>query len=246
MVEPTVRWDVVVVGGINSDYVIRARELPRPGTSLDGDIFLASPGGKGANAAVAAARLGARTALIDCVGSDNRGRGHIETLAGEGVDVVHISVDARSPTGAAVIHVDGRGQKQILAALGANTRLSVEAVHAAGEVIRSSRVLLMQLEVPVDSIRAAARLAHDAGVRIVLAHSQQLRSVPRLVYRIAENSTPILNSWPAMEVRRPDIVVLGAEWPIRARRTCERRRDGRSRQATARHRHARAPRASGA
>ena len=123
MVEPIIEWDVVVLGGINDDYVIRGRNLPGPGTSLDGDEFLAGPGGKGANAAVAAARLGARTALIGCVGADDRGRAHIAAAAAEGVHVVHISVDASSPTGAAVIHVDGRGQKQILAALGANLRL---------------------------------------------------------------------------------------------------------------------------
>jgi ribokinase len=168
MVEPIIEWDVVVIGGINNDYVIRGRDLPRPGMSLDGDVFLASPGGKGANAAVAAARLGARTALIGCVGGDNRGRAHIATLASEGVHVVHIGVDARSPTGAAVIHVDSRGQKQILAALGANLRMSVEAVEAARDMIQSSRILLMQLEVPVECVTAAVRLGHDAGVRIVL------------------------------------------------------------------------------
>lgn len=168
MVEPIVEWGVLVLGGINNDYVIRGRNLPGPGTSLDGDVFLAGPGGKGANAAVAAARLGARTALIGRVGRDDRGRAHIAALAGEGVHVVHVSVDASSPTGAAVIHVDGRGQKQILAALGANLRLSVEAVEGARDTIRSSRILLMQLEVPVECVTAAARLGHDAGVRIVL------------------------------------------------------------------------------
>jgi ribokinase len=168
MVEPVIEWDVVVVGGINNDYVVRGHDLPRPGMSLDGDVFLDGPGGKGANAAVAAARLGARTAIIGCVGNDGRGRAHIAALANEGVHVVHISVDPRFPTGAAVIHVDSRGKKQILAALAANLRLRVEAVEAARDTIQSSRVLLMQLEVPVDCVAAAARLGHDAGVRIVL------------------------------------------------------------------------------
>jgi sugar/nucleoside kinase (ribokinase family) len=135
---------------------------------LNGGIFLYGPGGKGANAAVTAARLGARTALIGCVGDDERGHAHIATLAGEGVHVVHVTLDKQSPTGAAVIQVDERGQKQILAALGANLRLSVQNVQAATDTIRSSRTLLMQLEVPIECVAEAARVAKDAGVRIVL------------------------------------------------------------------------------
>lgn len=168
MVEPATAWDVVILGGINSDYVVRGRELPGPSMSLDGDVFLATGGGKGANAAVAAARLGARTALIGCVGNDDRGRAHIAALAAEGVHAVHVTVDNDAPTGAAVIQVDERGRKQIVAALGANLRLRVQHVQAVAETIRSSRVLLMQLEVPVKCVAAAARLAHEARVRIVL------------------------------------------------------------------------------
>jgi ribokinase len=104
--EPVVEWDVVVVGGINTDYLIRGRRLPRPGTSLNGDVFLEAPGGKGANAAVAAARLGARTAIVGRVGDDTRGRALIENLTRAGVHAVHVSLDDHAPTGAAVIQVD--------------------------------------------------------------------------------------------------------------------------------------------
>jgi len=167
-VGPVVEWDVVVVGGINSDYVVRGRELPRPGSSLDGHTFLAAPGGKGANAAVAAARLGARTAIIGRVGHDERGRASLDSLVEEGVHAVRVGIDEQAATGAAVIQVDESGQKQIFAALGANLRLRVEHIDAAANLIRSSRVLLMQLEVPVECVVAAARLARAAGVRIVL------------------------------------------------------------------------------
>jgi ribokinase len=115
--EPARDWDVVVGGGINTDYLIRGPALPGPGMSLGGTVFLEAPGGKGANAAVAAARLGARTALIGRVGTDSRGRALIDHVSHEGVHVVHVSVDDAAPTGAAVIQVDDNGQKQILARL---------------------------------------------------------------------------------------------------------------------------------
>ena len=79
--EPILEWDVVVLGGLNTDYLIRGPQLPGPGMSLEGDVFLEAPGGKGANAAVAAARLGARTAIIGRVGNDPRGRALVEGVA---------------------------------------------------------------------------------------------------------------------------------------------------------------------
>jgi ribokinase len=161
-------FDVVVLGGINTDFVVRGRELPGPGDSRDGLAFLQGPGGKGANAAVAATRLGARAAIIGRVGDDGRGRMLLAGLADQGVNVACVTVDKESPTGAAVIQVDASGQKQILAALGANLTLTVENIDAAAKIIRSSRVLLMQLEVPVQCVAAAARIAKSAAVRIML------------------------------------------------------------------------------
>ena len=165
--KPVVAWDVVVVGGINTDYLIRGQRLPAPGMSLDGEQFLEAPGGKGANAAVAAARLGAGTAIVGCVGPDEGGRALINHLTAEGVHVVRVIFDPGAPTGAAVIQVDASGQKQVLAALGANLHLGVGDIEAAGDTIRSSRVLVAQLEVPVECVGAAIRIASEAGVRVV-------------------------------------------------------------------------------
>jgi ribokinase len=166
--EPVLEWDVVVIGGINTDYLIRGRELPGPGMSLNGRVFLEAPGGKGANAAVAASRLGARPAIIGHVGHDQRGKTLIEHLTRAGVHAVHVTLDDdAAPTGAAVIQVDGNGQKQILAALGANLHLQVADVETAADTIRSSRVLVAQLEVPVECVSAAIRIASQAGVRVV-------------------------------------------------------------------------------
>jgi ribokinase len=117
--------------------------------SLDGDEFLEAPGGKGANAAVAAARLGARTALVGLVGNDARARALLAHLTNEGVHSDHVSLDAVAPTGAAVIQVDEGGQKQILAALAANLRLTRTDVEAAADTIWAARILVAQLEVVV-------------------------------------------------------------------------------------------------
>jgi ribokinase len=165
--EPVVEWDVVVIGGINTDYLIRGRPLPGPGMSLSGGTFLGAPGGKGANAAVAAARLGARTAILGRVGHDSRGGVLLDRLTADGVHSVHVNLDRDAPTGAAVIQVAHTGQKQILAALGANLRMTAADVDAAADTIRASRVLVAQLEVPVECVSAAIRIAADAGVRVV-------------------------------------------------------------------------------
>jgi ribokinase len=165
---PSVAWDVVVIGGLNTDYLVRGPRLPGPGLSVNGDSFLAAPGGKGGNTAVAAARLGARTAIVGRVGDDERGRALVAGLTAEGIETMHVVVDARVPTGAALIQVDASGETQVLAALGANLRMTDQELHAAADTIRSARVVVMQLEVPAACVAAATKLAHDAGARIVL------------------------------------------------------------------------------
>jgi ribokinase len=189
-----VRCDVVVLGGINTDYLIRGRVLPGPGTSLNGDEFLEAPGGKGANAAVAAARLGARTALIGQVGKDTRARALLDHLTNERVRSEHVSLDAGAPTGAAVIQVDQGGQKQILAVLGANLRLTRADVEAATDTIRAARILVAQLEVPVECVNAAVQIANHAGVRIVLDPAPP-RALPddlmRLIHVIRANASEV-------------------------------------------------------
>jgi ribokinase len=161
-------YDVVVVGGANMDYLARGPELPKPGGTVQGDEFQEAPGGKGANQAVAAARLGARVAFVGRVGGDARGDAVVERIVAEGVDTRFVIRDAGAPTGVAVIQVDRRGEKQILTAPGANRRLGVGDVEAAAAVIRATRVLLAQLEPPLDTVMEAARLARDVGARVVL------------------------------------------------------------------------------
>src|SRR3954470_10997685 len=104
------KYDVVVVGGANTDYVVKGRRLPLPGETVDGDFFLEAQGGKGANQAVACARLGARVAFIGQVGRDPRGEEAVRNLRREGVNVSQVGRDPGTPTGVALIMVDAVGE----------------------------------------------------------------------------------------------------------------------------------------
>ena len=118
-------FNIVVVGGANMDYLVRGPSLPKPGETVMGDLFQEAPGGKGANQAVGAARLGARVALVARVGGDERGRTITEQLTDESVDTKFVIADERAPTGVALILVGEGGEKEILTAPGANLRLSI-------------------------------------------------------------------------------------------------------------------------
>jgi ribokinase len=162
------RWDVVVVGGANMDFLVRGERLPAPGETIQGDVSDESPGGKGANQAVAAARLGARVVLIGRVGADRRGDLIRERLEKEGVATHQLRRDPEAATGVALVMVDRQGQKLIMATPGANANVSEEDLRMASPVIREGRVLLMQLELPVPIVERAAQIAKGAGRLVVL------------------------------------------------------------------------------
>ena len=161
-------WDIVVVGGANTDFLVRGAALPRPGETIEGDEFQQAAGGKGANQAVAAARLGKRVAFVARVGDDPRATGLLAQLQRERVDVAQVTRDPQKPTGAALIQVNEQGQKQIMTAPGANQRMSAADVEAAAAAIRGSAVLLLQLEVPLAAVEAALSIARAAKVRTIL------------------------------------------------------------------------------
>ena len=160
--------DVVVVGGANYDYLIRGVELPARGETLEGQSFDEAPGGKGANQAVAVARLGGRVAFIGRIGQDARGDQVLSRLQTEGVETAHLVRDSRASTGVALIFVNARGEKQIFAVPGANRRLHIADVERAAPLIRSARVLLTQLEVPLDCTQCAVHLARAAATKVIL------------------------------------------------------------------------------
>lgn len=164
----TVRPTVVVIGSANMDLMASVPRLPAAGETIAGATFSRAPGGKGANQAVAAARLGADVRFIGCVGDDEHGRELIRSLRGAGVDMSGVKVSARTPTGVALIAVDRRGQNQIVVATGANAGLSAEDMAAAEPVMASAHAMLLQLEVPMATVAAAVALARRHGVRCVL------------------------------------------------------------------------------
>lgn len=162
------RADIVVVGGINFDYMVRGSRLPGPGETVGGESFLEGPGGKGANQAVGIARLGARVALVGRVGADARGDSSIEALRAAGVDVSHVARDPERATGVALIGVNGSGEKQILTAPGANHGLRESDIDAAQATIAFAKVLVAGLEVPLAAVEGALRLAKAAGAKTIL------------------------------------------------------------------------------
>lgn len=160
--------DVLVVGGANFDYLIKAPDLPAAGESIAGGVLHEGPGGKGANQAVAASRLGARAAFVGCVGADARGRAILAELAREHVDTRCVRSDVGAITGVALIMVNGRGEKAIMTAPGANRRLSVDDVAYAAPWFARARVVLLQLEPAIEVTLAAARRGREHDARVVL------------------------------------------------------------------------------
>lgn len=152
-------FDIVVVGSINQDLTVRVPHHPAPGETVLGTSHVFGAGGKGANQAVAAARLGRRVAMIGRVGDDQPGRDLVRGLEAEDVDVSHVGVDGDAPTGLALITLDEQAENAIAVSPGANSRLHPETVEEARQVIVEATVLLVQLEVPIESVQEAASLA---------------------------------------------------------------------------------------
>jgi len=157
-----------ILGSINTDLVVRAPRLPAPGETLLGGPFWTSPGGKGANQAVAAARMGAGVSMIGAVGDDDHGRAMLGTLGAEGVDLTHVATRVGVPTGVALISVAEQGENTIIVAPGANATLTPADADAARDAIGGADVLLVQLEVPLETVARAAAIARNAGTAVIL------------------------------------------------------------------------------
>jgi ribokinase len=158
---------IVVVGSINMDLVTLAPRFAGPGETLTGDRFLTIPGGKGANQAVAAARLGASVSMVGCVGDDAIGKQLYDGLVAEGVDVTHVTRVDGIGSGTASITVAG-GENSIVVVPAANGRVTPAQVEAARELIRGADAVLVQLEIPLDAVDATLRIAHEEGAPVIL------------------------------------------------------------------------------
>ena len=159
---------IVVVGSANTDMIIALDRLPRAGETVLGGAFSTAAGGKGANQAVAAARLGGEVSFIARVGRDMFGDQAVEGYVRDGIDVAHVGRDDTEPSGVALICVARDGENTIAVAGGANTRLAPGDVRRAQAVFQAAGALLVQLETPIETVQAACEHAQCLGVCVIL------------------------------------------------------------------------------
>lgn len=180
---------LVVLGSVNADHVLQIPTFPRPGETLHGRNYQVIPGGKGANQAVAAARLKADVGFIACVGDDAFGIESCERFKRDGMDIRGVKVQADCPTGIAMIQVSDRGENSICLSAEANDRLTAEAIEDDLPSIRAASYLLMQLETPIDGIIKAAQVAKQAKTKVVL-NPAPARELPSSLLSCVDVITP--------------------------------------------------------
>ena len=181
--------DVVVLGGINMDLVTISARFPRPGETVVGSRFLTYPGGKGANQAVAAARMGAATAMVGRVGDDVFGPQLIEILRDSGIKVDGVAVAQDTTSGIAVINIDESAQNQIIQILGANDTCGDAEAVRVGQALVNASTLLLQLEVSVDLSLKVAKEAFEQGKTVILDPGP-VRHIPSEFFAYCSVITP--------------------------------------------------------
>ena len=179
--------DIIVVGSMNADLVVRAPRFPQPGETISGEDLKIIPGGKGANQAVAAARQGASVTMVGRVGNDSFGPELINNLKQNNVDTSHVQTDPDSATGTAIIVVDVNGQNSIVLSPGGNGKVS--AADVANAPFSDHRLLLLQLEIPLDTVLSAARRAKESGLRVLL-NPAPARSLPDELLALPDSIVP--------------------------------------------------------
>jgi ribokinase len=180
---------VVVFGSINMDLVARTPRLPGPGETITGKVFQTFPGGKGANQAVACSRLGAKTYMVGRVGGDEFGEKLKDELEKAGVDHENVVVDTMTSSGVALIAVEDSAENTIIVIPGANGQVDDQDLKRLEAVLTKSEVLLLQLEIPLEMVMAAAKLAKENNVKVILdpAPAQML---PEEIYPLLDIITP--------------------------------------------------------
>lgn len=168
--------NIVVIGSTNTDMIIKVPRIPKPGETILGGQFSTAAGGKGANQAVTAARAGGEVTFITKVGNDTFGEHAISGFQQVGINVDFIKKIKETPSGVALIYVDENGENSIAVASGANAYLLPKDIEETKSVITSADILLMQLEIPLETVEMAAKIALQAGVKVILnpAPAQQL------------------------------------------------------------------------
>lgn len=181
---------VIVFGSINMDLVVRSPRLPIPGETLTGYDFSAVPGGKGANQAVAAARLGLPTQMVGRVGSDSFGRELLAHLGWAGVKRDRLHIDPSAHSGVAMIAVSDQAENHIIVVPGANGHVGSEDIERLKELLSSAKVLLLQLEIPLPAVMQAAAAAREMGVQVILDPAPAQTNLPAELYTLIDIITP--------------------------------------------------------
>ena len=207
---------VAVVGAANIDLISYVPRLPRVGETLHGTSFHMGYGGKGANQAVMAAKLGADVTMICKLGRDVFGKGTLENFRSLGVDTLHVTFTEEAFSGVAPIAVDPDGRNSIIIVTGANDLLSEDDLERARPAIAASDVLVCQLEIPVETTLAALRIARDEGVRTIFNPAPAREELPEELYRLSdilcpnEPETELLTGMPADEAAARELLARGA------------------------------------
>ena len=183
---------ILVIGSTNIDMIACVKHLPRPGETVGEARFMQSNGGKGANQAVAAARLGGDVAFVSCLGDDAGAAALRQQFAADGINTEALFTAKDTPTGTALIFVSQDGENCIAVAPGANHSLTCEAIDAVADRIAGAEYLLVQLEIPMETVACAIEKAYAAGTRVVLNPAPAMPLVDELlrkVYLITPNRT---------------------------------------------------------
>jgi len=202
-----VKHTVIVFGSINMDLVVQSPRLPVPGETLLGRGFFTAPGGKGANQAVALARLGVPTQIVGRVGGDSFGSELVNSLQIAGVRTEHVLVDRAASSGVAAIAVDDTGENQIIVVPGANGRVDETDVERLLHLLPSASALLLQFEIPMSAVVSAAQAAHSAGVPVILDPAPAQLDVPAELYSLVKLQQTATRLGISME----ELILMGVE-----------------------------------
>lgn len=180
---------IIVVGSSNTDMVIQSSRIPRPGETILGGSFFMNPGGKGANQAVAAARLGGNVHFICKVGQDVFGDMARQQFIAEGMHTEYVISDPNLPSGVALINVDAHGENSITVASGANGNLGIVDIEQADALFEAGDILLVQLEIPLETVWHTIKKAHNKGVKVIL-NPAPAAEIPNEIYPYLFALTP--------------------------------------------------------
>jgi ribokinase len=180
---------LVVIGSSNTDMIVQVPRIPLPGETILGGQFQTAPGGKGANQAVAAARAGAEVSLLACVGDDSFGREALAGFATDGIDCENVVIDPTAPSGVAQIFVAADGENSIGVASGANACLTPAHIERAASAIEASSTILLQLEIPLETVVRAAEIGSAARCRVIL-NPAPAQALPAELYPLLDIISP--------------------------------------------------------